>query len=97
MSVSASTMEPRLSYVEANLNFAHPDSEMRLLDETERRAAREQTLGRMTAEFARSLDIDTILQTVVRELGQTLAAAEITVQVGSPSGAIYPAKGEGEL
>jgi K+-sensing histidine kinase KdpD len=70
---------------------------LRLLDETERRAAREQTLGRMTAEFARSLDIDTILQTVVRELGQTLPAAEITVQVGSPSGAIYPAKGEGEL
>ena len=69
----------------------------RLYQDTQRLAAREQTLNRMTAQFARSLDIDTILQTVVRELGQTLPAGEISVLVGSPSGAASRAKGEDEL
>jgi GAF domain-containing protein/HAMP domain-containing protein len=69
----------------------------RLYQDTQRRAAREQTLGHMTAEFARSLDIDTVLQTVVRELGQMLPAGEISVLVGSPRGAASRAKGEDEL
>ncbi|MGZ5828160.1 MAG: CmcJ/NvfI family oxidoreductase [Xanthobacteraceae bacterium] len=32
----ASAAEPKLAFVEASLNFAHPDSETRLLDETDR-------------------------------------------------------------
>ena len=54
----------------------------RLYEDTQRRATREQTLNRMTAEFARSLDVDTILQTVVRELGQTIPTSEVSVLVG---------------
>jgi hypothetical protein len=36
MSVTSPATEPALAYVEAKLNFAHPDSETRLLDETDR-------------------------------------------------------------
>jgi GAF domain-containing protein len=66
----------------------------RLYQDTQRRAAREQMLSRMTADFARSLDIDTILQTAVRELGQTFPAGEISVLVGSPDDAASRANGE---
>ena len=56
----------------------------RLLDETQRRAEREQTLSQMTARFTRSLDMDTLLQTAVRELGQLLQADEVAVYLGTP-------------
>jgi GAF domain-containing protein len=40
----------------------------RLLDESQRRVQREQALNEMTAKFSRSLDFDTLMQTVVREM-----------------------------
>lgn len=57
---------------------------VRLLEESQRRAVREQTLGRVTARFTRSLDIDTVLQTAVRELGQLLEMDEVSVYVENP-------------
>ena len=56
----------------------------RLLDETQQRAEREQALSEVTTRFTRSLDIDTLLQTAVRELGQLLQADEISVYLGTP-------------
>ena len=56
----------------------------RLLEDTQRRAAREQTLSEMGARFTRSLDIDTVLQTAVRELGQLPNVAEVSVHVAPP-------------
>ena len=56
----------------------------RLLDETQRRAEREQTLSQMTARFTRSLDMDTLLQTAVRELSQLLQVDEVAVYLGTP-------------
>jgi GAF domain-containing protein len=55
---------------------------LRLLDETQRSAARERTVGEITANLARSLDVEAVLQTVVRELGQTLPVDEVSVWVG---------------
>ena len=55
----------------------------RLLEETERRAKREQMLGEMTARFTQSLDMDTLLQVAVRELGQLPNVAEASVHVGT--------------
>jgi hypothetical protein len=55
-----------------------------LLEETQRRAEREQMLGQMTTRFTRSLDMDTLLQTAVRELGQLLDVAEVSVHVLPP-------------
>ena len=56
----------------------------RLLDETQQRAEREQALSEVTTRFTRSLDIDTLLQTAVRELSQLLQADEISVYLGTP-------------
>ncbi len=55
----------------------------RLLEETERRARREQLLGEMTAQFTQSLDMDTLLRSAVRELGQLPNVAEASVHVGT--------------
>jgi GAF domain-containing protein len=56
----------------------------RLLEDTQRRAEREQTISDMTARFTRSLDVDTLLQTAVRDLGQLLQVDEISVYLGTP-------------
>jgi GAF domain-containing protein len=56
----------------------------RLLEDTQQRAEREQTLSEMTARFTRSLDIDTLLQTAVHDLGQLLQVDEISVYLGTP-------------
>jgi len=56
----------------------------RLLEDTQQRAEREQTLSEMTARFTRSLDIDTLLQTAVHDLGQLLHVDEISVYLGTP-------------
>lgn len=53
----------------------------RLYGETQRSAVREQALGEITANLARSLDVEGVLQTVVRELGQTLPVDEVSVWI----------------
>jgi GAF domain-containing protein/HAMP domain-containing protein len=57
----------------------------RLYQDTQRRAAREQMLNTITGRFARSLDLETILQTAVQELGQSLPVREVSILVGAPS------------
>jgi len=57
---------------------------IRLLEDTQLRAAREQTLSQTTARFTHSLDVDTLLQTAVRDLGQLLQVDEISVYLGTP-------------
>jgi hypothetical protein len=56
----------------------------RLFQQTQARAAREQALNQMMARFARSFDIDTVLQTAVRELGQLPHVVEVSVHMGLP-------------
>jgi GAF domain-containing protein len=51
----------------------------RLLDDAQRHAAQEQSLSELTAHLSRSLDSDTILQTVVRELRQLPTVEEVSV------------------
>jgi len=63
----------------------------RLLEETQRRAEEEQVLSEMTTRFTRSLNVDGLLRSAVRELGQLLQADEVSIHVGaseipSPSG-----------
>jgi hypothetical protein len=57
---------------------------LRLLDETQRRATREQALSQMTAHFTRTLDMDTLLQTAVRELGQLPHVTEVSIHTVPP-------------
>ncbi len=56
----------------------------RLLEETRARVAREQLLGQLSEAFSRSLDVESVLQTAVRELGRLLEMDEVTAHIGTP-------------
>ena len=52
---------------------------IRLLEDATQRAKQEQIVGRLATRFGQSLDIDTLLQTAARELGQLPEVEEATV------------------
>ena len=52
----------------------------RLLSDAQRRAAKERTIGEITARIGTSVNINSILQTTVEELGRTLSGSEVIVQ-----------------
>lgn len=66
----------------------------RLLEDSRRRAEREQLVGQMTAQFTRSLDMEAVLRTAARELGQLPQVAEVSVHVIAPEAS--PAASERE-
>jgi GAF domain-containing protein len=55
---------------------------IRLLEEATERAKQEQTIGQLAARFSQSLDLDTLLQTAARELGQLPDVSEVSVFIG---------------
>lgn len=55
---------------------------IRLLEEATQRARQEQTVGKLAAQFSQSLDLDTLLQTAARELGQLPDVSEVSVFIG---------------
>ena len=55
---------------------------VRLVEEATQRARQEQTVGELATRFSQSMDIDTLLQTAARELGQVADVAEVSVFVG---------------
>jgi GAF domain-containing protein len=56
---------------------------IRLLEDATQRAKQEQMVGRLAARFSQSLNIDTLLQTAARELGQLSDVAEVSVFIGN--------------
>lgn len=58
----------------------------RLLEETRRRAAQEQTVSEISAHLNRSLDIEGLLQTAARELGSLPQISEVAVYIGGSDG-----------
>lgn len=56
----------------------------RLLEETRARVAREQLLGQLSEAFSSSLDVESVLQTAVHELGRLLEMDEVTAHIGTP-------------
>jgi GAF domain-containing protein/HAMP domain-containing protein len=64
-----------------------------LVDETRRLARRESTLNHIVAEIRRSLDVQTVLETATRELGQTLKDKRVRVRLFAPETAEQPANG----
>jgi GAF domain-containing protein len=58
---------------------------IRLLEEATERAKQEQMVGKLAARFSQSLDLDTLLQTAARELGQLPNISEVSVFVGQES------------
>jgi GAF domain-containing protein len=55
---------------------------IRLLEEATQRARQEQMVGKLAAQFSQSLDLDTLLQTAARELGQLPDVSEVSVFIG---------------
>jgi GAF domain-containing protein len=52
---------------------------IRLLEEAKQRARQEQTVGELVSRFSQSLDVDSLLQTAARELGQLPEVSEVSV------------------
>jgi GAF domain-containing protein len=57
----------------------------RLIEETRQHAVQEQTVNEISARFSRSLDVDTLLQTAVRELAALPDVSEASVYI-TPQG-----------
>ena len=54
---------------------------LRLLDETQRRAAQERLIGEITTRMRETLDMDTVLQTAARELEQAMNLHDVTIRL----------------
>jgi GAF domain-containing protein len=54
---------------------------LRLLDETQRRAAREQLTSKVTAHMRETLDLESVLKTAVQEVRQALGLPEVVVRL----------------
>jgi GAF domain-containing protein len=52
----------------------------RLLAESQKRAAKERTIGEISAKISAQSDIDQLLKTAALELGRTLPKANISIQ-----------------
>jgi GAF domain-containing protein len=55
---------------------------IRLLEDATQRAKQEQIVGKLAGRFSQSLDVDTLLQTAVRELAQLPDVSEVSIFVG---------------
>jgi GAF domain-containing protein len=55
----------------------------RLYQDTQRRAVRERLTGEIAARMREKLDMDTVLQTAVLEIGERLGITEVEVRMGS--------------
>ncbi|MGD2027765.1 MAG: GAF domain-containing protein [Anaerolineales bacterium] len=56
----------------------------RLLDEANKRVEQERAIRKLTADFSRSLDFETLLHTVVEELGRIPLVKETSIHVKPP-------------
>ncbi|MBN1876226.1 MAG: PAS domain S-box protein [Anaerolineae bacterium] len=55
----------------------------RLYQDSQRRAAREQLVGEVTAHIRETLDVDKVLQTALREIAEAMGASKAEVRLGS--------------
>jgi GAF domain-containing protein/HAMP domain-containing protein len=58
----------------------------RLFDDSQRGAARERLISEATSRLRGSLDIDTVLQAAVREIGDAFGLAEVQIRIKGTSG-----------
>jgi len=55
---------------------------LRLLDETRRRAAQEQLVGEVTTRMRQTLDVDVVLDTAVNEIARVMGLAALDLRLG---------------
>jgi GAF domain-containing protein len=63
---------------------------LRLFQETQSRAERERLVGEVTTQVRQTLDVDTVLQSTVQELGRALGLAEVVIQLKTADGTGAP-------
>ena len=63
---------------------------IRLLKETQQRAERERLTGEITTRMRETMDVDTVLQTAVREMRQALGLHDIIIRLGDANGDASP-------
>ncbi|RMF37540.1 MAG: GAF domain-containing protein, partial [Chloroflexi bacterium] len=54
---------------------------VRLFEEAQRRAQREQWISQVTARMQRSLDLETVMRAAVREIGQAIGATRVQLRL----------------
>ena len=71
--------------------LAQAADNLRLVEETQRRAAREQLIGEIAANMRETLDIETMLKTAAQDIGAALGLAALDVRLGTePAGGGAP-------
>jgi GAF domain-containing protein len=55
---------------------------LRLMDETQRRAAEERLISEVTARMRETMEVDAVLQTAIQSIGEALDIAEVEVRMG---------------
>jgi len=89
LNVKAPTKDRKWNRDEINLAQAISDrlalalDNARLLQESQRRAAKEQKIGEVTAKIGASINMRNVLQTAVEELGRALPGSEVVIQFES--------------
>ena len=68
----------------------------RLVESAQSRVEREQFASEISNKMSGSLDMDTVVRTVVEELGNNLDLDEIEVRIGQPSDSPAPGKHNGK-
>ncbi len=63
----------------------------RLIDETQRRAVREQIIGEVAASVGATPDLDIVLQTAVREIGQRMGLRDVAIRLEMAAGEVQDA------
>lgn len=88
--ISFDTEQPELSsddkeFLDAITNQAALALESaRLLDEANKRVEQERALRNLTTRFSQTLDFDTLLQTIVKEIGQLPLVKQASIHVAPP-------------
>jgi GAF domain-containing protein len=57
----------------------------RLYQDTQRRATQERLVGQVVARMSETLDMETVLRTAIREMGEAMGMAEVEVRLGTPT------------
>ena len=58
----------------------------RLLEDSQRTAAKEQAIGEITGKIGSSINMRNVLQTAVEELGRALPGSEVVIQFTDKDG-----------
>jgi len=89
--IKLSAPDPNRTWTEDEIAIAQATAERtslalesaRLLQEAQKRAAKERTIGQISAKIGSLVNLENIVQTTIQELGSTLPGTEVAIQFTS--------------